>query len=134
MQNLFLLMCIMFLIKVYTVNFIKTWSIKSLVFSLLCEEMNNRHSNYFFYWGALVVFWGNVIYRIFELHNELHRFWPFCKTVWLEVATLAVLLINIFEEINVWDLSLPRYDVDVFFIEKKTNAMLIKFCPREKQF
>lgn len=125
--------------SVKIVNFIKTRPQKCRFFKILCQDMGSLHENLLLHTEVRWLSRGNVLSRVFELHKELYIFLTEHKSdlssVLTEFSWLLKLayLSDIFENLNIWNLSMQGSVSDIFYVAKKTDAMVKKITLWEKE-
>nr|XP_034997000.1 zinc finger BED domain-containing protein 5-like [Zootoca vivipara] len=115
---------------VQIINYIKTRPLQSRLFSLLCKEIGSEHEQLLIHTEVRWLSRGRILSRFFELRDEVRLFLLDTKYAdfltnfsWLcSVAYLA----DVFEHLNVLNLSLQGKNVDMFKVEDKISAMVKK--------
>ncbi|XP_028673527.1 protein FAM200A-like [Erpetoichthys calabaricus] len=114
------------------VNYIKTRSLNTRLFEIICSEMGSEHQHLLFYTEVRWLSRGRVLQRFFELRNEVSLFLLqknsvmnvyLCDATWL--AKLAY-LVDIFNALNDLNPSLQGRDSDLFKHMDKVSAFVKK--------
>ena len=58
-------------VTIKIVNFVKSSSLHTRLFGKLCEDMESEHKNHLYYTKVRWLSKGNVLFRVFELRDEL---------------------------------------------------------------
>lgn len=112
------------------INYIKTRPLQSRLFSLLCKEIGSEHEQLLTHTEVRWLSRGRILTRFFELIDEVRVFLIGTKYAdllsdfsWLcSIAYLA----DVFEHLNLLNLSLQGNNVDMFKVEDKISAMVKK--------
>lgn len=112
------------------VNYIKTRPLQSRLFSLLCKEIGSEHEQLLIHTEVRWLSRGRILTRFVELRDELRVF--LLDTKYADVLTdfswlcSTAYLADMFEHLNVLNLSLQGKNVDMFKVEDKISAMVKK--------
>jgi zinc finger BED domain-containing protein 5/7/8/9 len=116
------------------VNSIKSSSLNSRLFSVLCSEMGSDHHQLLLHTEVRWLSRGRVLSRIYELRNEVKTFLEehnmqshscFTSNEW--IASLAYLS-DIFEKVNLMNISLQGRDTNILNSTSKIEAFIRKLA------
>lgn len=115
---------------VQIINYIKTRPLQSRLFSLLCKEIGSEHEQLVIHTEVRWLSRGRMLTRFFELRDEVRVFlldtkYADCLTDFSWLCSTAYLA-DVFEHLNVLNLSLQGNNVDMFKVEDKISAMVKK--------
>ena len=114
---------------VQMVNFIKMRAKKSGCFEKICVDMNSRHKRLILHTEARWLSRGKVLWRVYELHKELHTFFKteehehFCEYLECEfwLSRLAFLA-EIFAHLNGLNTSMQGREENILASSDKLIA------------
>lgn len=115
---------------VQIINYIKARPLQSRLFSLLCKEMGSEHEQLLIHTEVRWLSRGRILTRFFELRDEVRVF--LLDTKYADFLTnfswlcSTAYLADVFEHLNVLNLSLQGNNVDMFKVEDKISAMVKK--------
>jgi len=110
------------------INFIKSKSLNSRLFTILCNEMGSDHEKLLLHTEVRWLSRGKILSRLFELRDEARIFLlernNKLSEHFLDEQWLAILgyLADIFEKLNCLNLSLQGKNTNILFLSDKINA------------
>ncbi|XP_063813110.1 SCAN domain-containing protein 3-like [Pseudophryne corroboree] len=110
------------------VNFIKTRPQKARFFRQMCEDMGSEYTSLLYYCSSRWLSRGNVLSRVFKLHQELYSFLVEekheCANNCLDTVFLSKLayLCDIFDKLNALNLSLQGNNTHILKLSEKVSA------------
>ncbi len=124
------------LTAVKIVNFIKSRPLQSRLFTAFCIEMGAEHQQLLLHTEVRWLSRGKVLTRLYELrvetklfleqHDKEQRFHPYITSLdW--IARLAYLS-DIYEKVNVLNLSLQGPDSNIIHSSSKINGFILKLA------
>ncbi|KAL4104409.1 hypothetical protein QTP88_019710 [Uroleucon formosanum] len=114
------------------VNLIKARPLNSRLFTVLCNEMGSTHKSLLLHTEVRWLSRGKVLTRLFELRSEIlllltdideEKSKLFCDDEWL--SRLAYMA-DIFDRLNILNLSLQGSNTNMFYASDKVNAFVRK--------
>ncbi|KAL4082946.1 hypothetical protein QTP88_029444 [Uroleucon formosanum] len=114
------------------VNLIKARPLNSRLFTVLCNEMGSTHKSLLLHIEVRWLSRGKVLTRLFELRSEIlllltdideEKSKLFCDDEWL--SRLAYMA-DIFDRLNILNLSLQGSNINMFYASDKVNAFVRK--------
>ncbi|CAI6372378.1 unnamed protein product [Macrosiphum euphorbiae] len=114
------------------VNLIKARPLNSRLFTVLCNEMGSTHKSLLLHTEVRWLSRGKVLTRLFELRSEIlllltdideEKSKLFCDDEW---PSRLAYMADIFDRLNILNLSLQGSNTNMFYASDKVNAFVRK--------